>query len=96
MASRRTAASYRISEHLSTSGRRLQSFSFWLGCASPWVESFEKGQVRGVAQSGSALDWGSRGRRFESGRPDHFGSIHGRSSRRGLRVGSKAGRGASG
>jgi hypothetical protein len=26
---------------------------------------------RGVAQSGSALDWGSRGRRFESCRPDH-------------------------
>jgi hypothetical protein len=59
---------------MSTSGRPLQSFSFWLGCASPWVESFEKGQVRGVAQSGSALDWGSRGRRFESGRPDHSGS----------------------
>jgi hypothetical protein len=52
----------------------LQSFSFWLVCASPWVETFEKGQVRGVAQSGSALDWGSRGRRFKSGRPDHFGS----------------------
>ena len=26
---------------------------------------------RDVAQSGSARDWGSRGRRFESGRPDH-------------------------
>jgi hypothetical protein len=52
----------------------LQSFSFWLVCASPWVELFERGQVRGVAQSGSALDWGSRGRRFESGRPDHFGN----------------------
>ncbi len=25
---------------------------------------------RDVAQFGSALDWGSRGRRFESGRPD--------------------------
>jgi hypothetical protein len=25
---------------------------------------------RGVAQPGSALDWGSRGRRFKSGRPD--------------------------
>jgi hypothetical protein len=52
----------------------LQSFSFWLVCASPWVETFEKGQVRGVAQSGSALDWGSRGRRFKSGRPDHLDS----------------------
>lgn len=27
--------------------------------------------VRSVAQLGSALDWGSRGRRFESGRSDH-------------------------
>ena len=25
---------------------------------------------RDVAQFGSALDWGSRGRRFKSGRPD--------------------------
>jgi Dolichyl-phosphate-mannose-protein mannosyltransferase len=28
-------------------------------------------QWRSVAQPGSALDWGSRGRRFESGRSDH-------------------------
>ncbi len=27
---------------------------------------------RGVAQSGSALALGARGRQFESGRPDHF------------------------
>ncbi len=27
---------------------------------------------RGVAQSGSALAWGARGREFESRRPDHF------------------------
>ena len=27
---------------------------------------------RGVAQFGSALDWGSSGRRFKSCRPDHF------------------------
>ena len=27
---------------------------------------------RDVAQFGSALDWGSRGRRFKSGRPDGF------------------------
>ena len=27
---------------------------------------------RGVAQPGSALDWGSRGRWFESSRPDHY------------------------
>ncbi len=26
--------------------------------------------TRAVAQLGSALDWGSRGRRFESGQPD--------------------------
>src|SRR5690606_27058949 len=26
--------------------------------------------IRGVAQPGSALDWGSRGRRFKSSRPD--------------------------
>ena len=26
-----------------------------------------------MAQSGSALDWGSSGRRFKSCRPDHFG-----------------------
>lgn len=27
---------------------------------------------RGVAQPGSARDWGSRGRRFKSGHPDHL------------------------
>ncbi len=27
-------------------------------------------QKRGVAQPGSALAWGARGRQFESGRPD--------------------------
>ena len=27
---------------------------------------------RGVAQSGSALDWGSSGRRFKSSRPDQI------------------------
>ena len=27
---------------------------------------------RGVAQLGSALDWGSRGRRFKSCHPDHL------------------------
>ena len=29
-------------------------------------------RLRGVAQSGSALEWGSRGRRFESFRPDQL------------------------
>ena len=28
-------------------------------------------RLRAVAQHGSALDWGSRGRRFKSGQPDH-------------------------
>ena len=28
--------------------------------------------IRGVAQSGSALEWGSSGRRFKSSRPDSF------------------------
>lgn len=28
--------------------------------------------LRDVAQSGSALDWGSRGRRFKSCHPDQF------------------------
>ena len=29
-------------------------------------------EQQGVAQPGRALDWGSRGRKFESCRPDHF------------------------
>ena len=29
-------------------------------------------RVRGVAQPGSALAWGARGRRFKSFRPDHI------------------------
>lgn len=41
-------------------------------------EKFAKGgrfgynynRIRGVAQPGSALEWGSSGRRFKSGRPD--------------------------
>lgn len=31
--------------------------------------------MRGVAQLGSALAWGARGRRFKSGRPDHYENI---------------------
>ncbi len=30
------------------------------------------GAVRGVAQPGSASVWGTEGRRFKSGRSDHF------------------------
>ncbi len=37
--------------------------------------------MRGVAQAGSALDWGSRGRRFKSCRPD-FGKSLGNSDLR--------------
>lgn len=33
----------------------------------------ERWRERAVAQSGSASDWGSEGRRFESGQPDQFG-----------------------
>ena len=35
---------------------------------------------RGVAQPGSALDWGSSGRRFKSGRPDQTPSAESRSA----------------
>ena len=31
--------------------------------------------IRNVAQPGSALFWGDRGRGFESRRSDHFGEI---------------------
>ena len=36
---------------------------------------------RGVAQPGSALDWGSRGRWFKSSRPDQFHQIRRADSR---------------
>ena len=35
------------------------------------IPAFRQPASRGVAQPGSALDWGSRGRRFKSGLPDH-------------------------
>src|SRR5262245_44724072 len=35
---------------------------------------------RGVAQPGSALDWGSRGRWFKSSRPDHLLQLLGEST----------------
>ena len=38
--------------------------------ATPGGSVYIRRPARGVAQSGSALDWGSRGRRFESFRPD--------------------------
>ena len=34
------------------------------------IFAWQKRIIRAVAQLGSALDWGSRGRRFKSGRPD--------------------------
>ena len=33
----------------------------------------KQAQRRGVAQAGSALAWGARGRMFESSRPDQYG-----------------------
>jgi hypothetical protein len=33
-------------------------------------------RCRGVAQPGSAPEWGSGGRPFESGRPDHANQVH--------------------
>ncbi|MEY3476117.1 MAG: hypothetical protein RLY65_517, partial [Pseudomonadota bacterium] len=36
--------------------------------------------LRGVAQPGSALAWGARGREFESRRPDHVTNKKGQSS----------------
>ena len=36
-----------------------------------WCKPRRSQQVRAVAQLGSALDWGSRGRRFKSCQPDH-------------------------
>ena len=38
---------------------------------SPPGSGLNLGAHRAVAQSGSALDWGSRGRGFKSRRPDH-------------------------
>jgi hypothetical protein len=48
-------------------GRAHQRHEVMLRCAIV-VRSVADG--RDVAQFGSALDWGSRGRRFKSGRPD--------------------------
>ena len=62
--SRSTGSSARHPE-----GSRLpRSAAVWLAGAPPGHEN----AVRDVAQFGSALDWGSRGRRFKSGRPDHW------------------------
>lgn len=56
--------------------KRFFSFlclTFWIAFAR-----LQKGVCffRGVAQPGSALDWGSSGRRFESSRPDHIYYIY--------------------
>ena len=40
--------------------------SVWFRCSQ-----LTSGEIRAVAQLGSALDWGSRGRRFKSCQPDH-------------------------
>lgn len=49
---------------------RFCSSYFSLAFKETVVQSFFT--VRSVAQPGSALDWGSRGRGFESRRSDHF------------------------
>jgi hypothetical protein len=38
----------------------------------PFIDTI---QIRDVAQPGSALRWGWRGRRFKSSRPDHFWKV---------------------
>ena len=48
-----------------------------LFCVRPTICNSREGcaqslENRAVAQLGSALEWGSRGREFESRRPDHF------------------------
>ena len=43
-----------------------------LGSCTGSLENIGLSAVRSVAQPGSALDWGSRGRRFESGHSDHL------------------------
>ena len=47
--------------------------------------------VRGVAQPGSALAWGARGRWFKSSRPDHFPPTPGRGESAALRSRSRPG-----
>ena len=37
-----------------------------------YTSLYEQKEYLGVAQFGSVLEWGSRGRRFESSHPDHF------------------------
>ncbi len=55
-------------------GRRNSLSRLSSGSAGPLrvpVEPSRSDPWRAVAQPGSALDWGSRGRRFESSLPDH-------------------------
>ncbi len=51
-----------------------------------------QGLNRGVAQSGSVLDWGSSGRWFKSSRPDffYFSAGHGPAFRKAARSGNPA------
>ena len=55
----------------SSVGRALQSHCRGQGFDSPHLHP----EGRDVAQPGSAPEWGSGGRRFESGRPDSLGRI---------------------
>src|SRR5690606_7268173 len=70
-----------------TAGRSLRCASGPSGALLPFREPRDESLAplgaarynappfRGVAQPGSALDWGSRGRRFESSRPDNEGRL---------------------
>ena len=49
-------------------------------------------EVRGVAQPGSALAWGARGRWFKSSRPDHYSPTPGRGGAAALRTRFRPGR----
>ena len=60
--------------HGVTGTSRIVRLPQWAGLCII-IEYFPKSTWRGVAQLGSALGSGPRGRWFESSRPDHFFSI---------------------
>ena len=66
-------------------GRKHARFAGALVAALGWVRA-PRGRGRDVAQLGSALDWGSRGRRFKSCRPDQMMHVGTRFHRRWGRV----------
>ena len=60
------ANSMRYPDDLATSVVALHRTRIYMPASPAWATD------RDVAQSGSALHWGCRGRRFESYRPDQF------------------------